>query len=124
MGSDDPFPATGGRVDHTRGASRTDQTGHKTTLRSPSSAPNGYSAFVFKDRYGPMVKVELRVGDTVEWKRNGTPGSYKGTVVKIGKVPRIRLESHDGREIQPREVNAKVGFHRAWRNGHEIAFLP
>lgn len=88
----------------------------------PTSA-TGYPIWVFKEMYGPMVKITLQVGDCVTWKRNGAVGCYKGTVVKIGKVPRIRLESHEGRPITPREVNATTGYFRAWRKGREVAYL-
>jgi hypothetical protein len=90
--------------------------------RSPaySQTPGEFQTWVYTAGGYTRAKVTLRVGDQVHWKRNGTVGSYQGTIVKIGRVVRLRLESYGGREIPHREVNATTGFLRATRNGREI----
>ena len=64
--------------------------------------------------------VFLKIGDTVTWKRQGTRGSYEGTVVLIGHCIRIRIHSHDGLPITPREINTNRIL-KAFRDGKDLA---
>lgn len=68
------------------------------------------------------IEIELRIGDTVTWKRNGMRGAYKALVERFTtKTIRLRLLSHDGLDCPPETfANAQGGFLAAWRDGHRI----
>ena len=63
------------------------------------------------------IDIEMRLGDRVDWKRNGTAGSFKaeflGAVGQRLQLARIRLDSG-------REVNVKPRFSSIWREGRRL----
>lgn len=64
------------------------------------------------------IDIEMRPGDQVDWKRNGTAGSFKAEFLcPVGQrlqLARIRLLDSG------REVNVKPRFLSIWRNGTRL----
>jgi hypothetical protein len=84
----------------------------------------GYIAKVYKSDGNTRVDVEILPNDSIEWKRNGVRGSYKGIVKSIGKCMRVRLLTHDGLAVSPnRYVNIKNHLLHAWRDGKDLSEL-
>ena len=65
------------------------------------------------------VSIEIQRGDTVDWKRNGTAGSFRAEIVwpSVGsrlQLCRIRLIDSE------REVNVKPRFLAIYRDGKRL----
>lgn len=68
-----------------------------------------------------MAVVDLQIGDDVDWKRNGTAGTFQATVVRItAHRAVIRIRSHDGIPRTPYEKAIKPEFSRIRRNGIQL----
>jgi hypothetical protein len=64
------------------------------------------------------IEIEIQRGDQVEWKRNGTTGSFRaeflGAVGQRLQLARIKLLDSE------REVNVKPRFLSIWREGKRL----
>lgn len=91
-------------------------------VNKESASSSGFSAMVYAPDGNTRIKVTILPGDTVDWKRNGTAGTFQGVVRSVGRnCVRIELQKHDGVPITPRFVNIRRGLHHAYRNGKDLA---
>lgn len=91
-----------------------------------SDLSNTIRAFCFGPDGNRRGQVVLHVDDRVDWKRNGTRGSFKARVSSIGKARvRLCLISHDGRPMEVlKHVNVKPDFLAVYRNDERLFPAP
>ena len=106
---------TDGYFDAIRGTNKDDE------RKGLNHRMSGYVAAVFTPDGNSRVYVKIKPGDTVDWKRNGTAGTFRGVVKSVGYTMRVELLWHDGVSITPRIVHIKKGLHHAYRNGKDLA---
>lgn len=78
-------------------------------LNCTSQAVTAAARFVraYDDAGLARVPTECRVGDLLQWKRDGSRGAYRCRVLRFKDEAdgtlrlRIRVLSHDGREVEP-----------------------